>query len=72
MADGWQTIDGQTFYLQPESNGSRGQMLTGWQKIDGEWYYFNQKSDGNKGVLLTNTVTPDGYQVDEHGRWVHS
>ena len=70
MTDGWQTIDGQTFYLQSESDGNRGQMVTGWKQIDGEWYYFNPNSDGNRGVLLKNTVTDDGYKVDETGRWI--
>lgn len=72
MADGWIDIDGQTFYLAPESDGTRGQMVTGWKLIDGVWYYFNTDSDGTKGILLKNTVTPDGFSVDEEGRWVHS
>lgn len=72
MADGWINIDGQTFYLAPESDGTRGQMVTGWKLIDGVWYYFNTDSDGTKGILLKNTVTPDGFSVDEEGRWVHS
>ena len=70
MADGWINIDGQTFYLVPESDGTRGQMVTGWKSIDGVWYYFNMDSDGTKGILLKNTVTPDGFLVDEEGRWV--
>ena len=61
MADGWIDIDGQTFYLAPESDGTRGQMVTGWKLIDGVWYYFNTDSDGTKGILLKNTVTPDGF-----------
>lgn len=72
MADGWINIDGQTFYLATESDGTRGQMVTGWKLIDGVWYYFNTDSDGTKGILLKNTVTPDGFSVDEEGRWVHS
>lgn len=72
MADGWINIDGQTFYLVPESDGTRGQMVTGWKLIDGVWYYFNTDSDGTKGILLKNTVTPDGFSVDEEGRWFHS
>lgn len=70
MQTGWLTIDGQTFYLQPQSNGTRGTMLTGWQQIDGIWYYFNNVSDGSRGKLLVNTTTPDGYKVDEKGRWI--
>lgn len=69
MQTGWITLNGQTFYLQPVSDGTRGKMLTGWQQIDGTWYYFQTTSDGNKGMLLKNTVTPDGYSVDENGAW---
>ncbi len=42
-----------------------------WQWIDGnndgiaESYYF----DGD-GYLLTNTITPDGFQVNENGIWI--
>lgn len=48
-----------------------GIMDTGWNLIDGKWYYFNEKSDGFKGTLLTDTTTPDGYQVDADGVWIH-
>ena len=51
MKTGWLTIHGQTYYLQPVSNGSRGVMLTGWQRIDGTWYYFNPVSNGTRGAL---------------------
>ncbi len=43
----------------------------GWEWIDGdndgiaERYYF-----GEDGYLLTDTVTPDGYTVNEDGAWV--
>lgn len=36
-----------------------------WQQIDEKWYYFNENGD-----LLTDTVTPDGYKVDENGVWI--
>ncbi len=45
----------------------------GWNWLDPnqdgtlECYYFND--DGN---YLTNTTTPDGYQVDENGAWIHN
>lgn len=67
MATGWVTLNNQTFYLQPVSDGSRGRMLTGWQQIDGKWYWFNTESDGSRGALLKNGVTPDGYTVGEDG-----
>jgi len=43
----------------------------GWYWIDGnndqieECYYFDEK-----GWLLMNTVTPDGYQVNNYGQWM--
>lgn len=52
MQTGWMTINGQTFYLQPASDGTRGVMLAGWHKIDGRWYHFQTESDGNRGMLL--------------------
>ena len=52
MQTGWVTINGQTFYLQPASDGTRGVMLAGWHKIDGRWYHFQTESDGNRGMLL--------------------
>lgn len=36
----------------------------GWRQVDGQWYFFNQ--DGN---YLTNTLTPDGYWLDEYGHY---
>jgi glucan-binding YG repeat protein len=72
MKTGWIEINGQTFYLQPQSNGHRGEMLTGWQQIDGKWYWFQTESNGNKGALLKNGVTPDGYKVGADGSWVRN
>lgn len=39
-----------------------GYMVTGWREIKGKWYYFN-----DIGEMLVNTVTPDGYTVNEDG-----
>lgn len=69
MITGWFTdTDGRIYYLNPVSNGFLGAMQTGWQLIDGYWYYFNTESNGYKGMLLVNTVTPDGYHVNELGQ----
>ncbi len=70
MVTGWQTINGQTFYLLPSADSTCGRMVTGWQQIDGKWYWFNPASDGNKGVLLKNETTPDGYKVGADGVWI--
>ncbi|WP_367568541.1 hypothetical protein [Lacrimispora sp.] len=71
MVTGWQTDpDGNTYYLKSSSDGTQGQMLTGWQYIERAWYYLNSASDGTRGKLLVNTVTPDGYTVNEKGQWI--
>ena len=53
-----------------------------WQQIDGQYYYFNGSGYmvsncwignyylGGNGAMLKNTTTPDGYQVDENGKWI--
>ena len=70
MAEGWITLNGLTFYLNPVSNEKYGMMMTGWQRIDGKWYYFSEVSDGTRGRLLVNAKTPDGYFVGKDGAWV--
>ena len=61
MMTGWQTIDGNVYYLNPVSDGARGIMLTGWQEINGTWYYFY--ADGS---LAVNTIV-DGYPIGADG-----
>lgn len=78
MITGWFTdsADGNTYYLNPVSDGSQGAMCTGWHWIDSdgdgiaECYFFNPVSEGTKGRLFQNSVTPDGYEVNEKGQWV--
>ena len=71
MLTGWVTdADGNIYYLNPASDGTRGMMLIGWQQIDGRWYYFSKdEGSGTMGALLRNTITPDGYHVDQTGAW---
>lgn len=71
MLTGWVTdADGNIYYLNPASDGTRGMMLIGWQQIDGKWYYFSKdEGSGTMGALLLNTITPDGYHVDQTGAW---
>ena len=70
MMTGWYTDEkGDTYYLNPSSDNTKGGMKTGWVEIDGKWYYFNTQSDGTRGRLLKNTTTPDGYHVQEDGSW---
>lgn len=54
----------------------------GWVSRDGAWYYYqngemlknqwiqNIYYVGGDGAMLRNTVTPDGYTVDEDGIYV--
>ena len=70
MRTGWVTEkDGKIYYLNAESDNTKGMMVTGWKQIDGKWYYFSEKWDESRGQLLRATVTPDGYTVDENGVW---
>ncbi len=54
-------------------NGDGTWPHSGWEYLDGnedgiaECYYFDQN-----GYCLMNTVTPDGYQVNENGAWVEN
>ena len=75
MLTGWYLdTDGRWYYLNPVSDGNLGKMLTGWQWIADETgreycYYFFPESGGPMGAMAFNTVTPDGFTVDENGRW---
>lgn len=71
MRTGWLTdVYGRRYYLQEKADGTRGKMLTGWQQIGDGWYYFETRTGGMQGALYVQARTPDGYQVDENGRWV--
>lgn len=55
MLTGWVTdADGNIYYLNPASDGTRGMMLIGWQQIDGKWYYFQPES--GKGEALAGAL----------------
>ena len=69
MITGWfvDPVNGYTYYLNPQSDGTMGRMMTGWVVIDGKEYYFNSESDGTRGRMFRNETTPDGYKVDANG-----
>lgn len=68
MYIGWlKDIDRTTYYFESEVAEEFGKLARGWTKIKGDHYYF----DGS-GTLQTNTTTPDGFIVDENGKWVEN
>ena len=75
MLTGWfLDADGRWYYLNPVSNGELGTMITGWQWIANEegtefCYYFFPQPGGPMGAMAVQTTTPDGFEVNEQGRW---
>ena len=67
MATGWIELNGNKYYLFPNSDGWKGRMVTGWQWIDGYCYYL-EEGGANQGRLYRNEQK-DGYQLDSEGRW---
>ena len=56
---GWsQQEDGWHYYLED------GSPAVGWVEVEGKSYYLPQN-----GGMLKDTVTPDGYYVDQDGAW---
>ncbi len=74
MRTGWfLDTDGNYYYLNPSSDGTRGCMMTGWVWIPDKngvlkCYYFNPDSDGTRGKMFVNAVV-DGNTVNADGEW---
>lgn len=81
MVEGWFALNGKWYYLIPSS----GAMATGWVDIQNKWYYLNNDGSmavgwikiadnwyylNADGKMAANTMTPDGYKVDEDGVWI--
>ena len=60
MVTGMHEVSGDNYYFN-----KAGEMQVGWIQDKGEWYYFKAS-----GAMLLNGTTPDGYKVDEEGRWL--
>ncbi|WP_396127987.1 hypothetical protein [Clostridium sp.] len=43
---------------------NNGIMQKRWVQTNGDWYYLY----GN-GYMASDTITPDGYKVDQSGKW---
>ena len=60
-ADRWELIMGKWYYFNSE-----GYAVTGWNQIQDTWYYMYED-----GAMAAGVTTPDGYQVDGSGAWIH-
>lgn len=74
MEVGWCKVNDYWYYLNANNkNIKEGAMIKGWIKTgpNGPWYYLNDGSVQGipYGACLVNTITPDGYIVDENGAW---
>lgn len=69
MHTGWYQDEQGKWYFFNNKSGEKteGTMVTGWKWIDGKCYYFSENEDA--GVLYVNTVTPDGFSVNDQGQW---
>ena len=61
MAVGWRKFNNGAWYYF-HSSGAMAKNC--WFKTNEQYFYL-----GSDGVMLTDTVTPDGYRVDENGIW---
>ena len=61
MAVGWRKFNNGVWYYF-HSSGAMAKNC--WVKTNEQYFYL-----GSDGVMLTDTVTPDGYRVDENGIW---
>ena len=63
MENGWlkSPVSGKWYYLDLKN----GNMKTGWQQVSSKWYYMD-----STGAMMANTITPDGYKVNEKGEWI--
>lgn len=77
MMTGWfLDTDGNYYYMNPNSDGTRGKMVTGWVWVPDQngvqkCYYFNPNSDGYRGKMLKDTVV-EGYTLNSDGQWVEN
>lgn len=64
MLTGWQKIDGEWYYMTQENS----QQTWYLDKTTGKWAYAGQ-SGRPLGSLYRDEATPDGYYVDDSGKW---
>jgi FOG: Glucan-binding domain (YG repeat) len=56
---GWKLINNKWYYMN-----NNGIMQKGWMQWNSNWYYLYEN-----GEMASNTITPDGYKVDQSGKW---
>lgn len=59
LVTGWELIDGEWYYFD-----SGGRAFSGWIESDSDWYYCED------GKMWYDCMTPDGYLLDEDGKWI--
>ena len=62
MATGWRHFTNDAWYYF-KSSGAMAK--NSWVESDGNWFYL-----GTDGAMMRNTVTPDGFKVNDAGIWV--
>ncbi len=69
MLTSWLENANDWYFLSNQKDETEGRLLISWQWIDGYCYYF-EEGVNNTGRMYAKEKTPDGYYVDEFGRWV--
>lgn len=59
LTNGWKLINNKWYFMN-----NNGIMQRGWIQTNGNWYYLL-----NNGEMAVSTVTPDGFKVDQSGKW---
>ena len=59
LTTGWKLINNKWYFMN-----DNGIMQRGWVQTNGNWYYLL-----NNGEMAVSTVTPDGFKVDQSGKW---
>ena len=61
----WHMISDEWYYFNPYTPKWTWEL-----RNDGEWYYKNLENSRPLGSMYSNEKTPDGYSVDENGRYI--
>ena len=64
---GWQNINGKDYYFAATSS----EPTYSYDAETDTWVYSNTNGVRPFGAMYANAVTPDNYQVDANGAWIH-